>query len=337
MKSTKITHTIAVIATIIAASCIMTGTARADYGPHLEITAINPQIYEHITPLWEYFQGTRIQWTTFDETSIEPNDDSLTAFIVEDGWQINGHVDAAGDLNDYFKIVTSGPSTLVTQLKWTGSAWLNLYLYDENLDPITYLNEDTASPKTLSFWQWDAGTYYIRVKAIEEASDYTLKVAIATQYSEPQNDILGTTDLHLSVFNSPFKSVISDSVDPVDFYQIYIPGGCEGATISLDWLGTNDSNLDFDVYGENGYLLFEQAGSSSFEKLYSQNVPEGTYYIAVKAITGRAVYQLTVDAEVEYELEIPHFEYLVPIWSPPFPEFEIEPIMIEQEVMMRQQ
>ncbi len=332
MKKTTITNTIAVMITILAASWIMGGSARADYGPHLEITAIDPAIYEHITPLWEYFQGTRIEWTTMDEAAIEPNDDPTMATLVEDAIQINGHVDAGGDLNDYFKIVTTGPSTLVTQLKWTGTAWLNLYIYDEAIEPITYLNEDTASPKTLSFWQWDAGTYYIRVKAIEEASDYTLRFAIGTQHSEPQNDILDTTDLHMSVFNYPFKSIISDSVDPVDFYQMYVPSGCEGATISLDWLGTNGTNLDFEVYGENGFLLFEQAGSSSFEKLYSQNVPEGYYYIAVKAITGRAVYQLTVDAEVEYELEIPHFEYLVPVWSPPFPEFEIERVMIEQEV-----
>jgi hypothetical protein len=331
MKTNKIANAVAVALTIIAACWIMGAPAGAEAPPPYEISPISNQIYQQIPNLWEYLQANRIEWTEIDEAAIEPNNAETEATVVTDGTQVNGMVDAAGDVNDYFMVELTEPSTLIAQLKWTNSAWLNLYIYDSAMEPITYLNENTPSPKVLSFWQHDAGTYYIRVKAIAGASSYTLKVAVGTQIGEPDNDAYDTTGTTISAVHVPVKSVVADGVDGVDYYKVNIPGGCEGASVTLDWLGSSDANLDFEILNDMGTKLMTADSSSNYETVYSQNVPQGTYYIAVKAIAGRAVYQLDVDADINLRIDIPIYMERVPIWQPPFPEFRIDQ-RIRQEI-----
>ncbi|HDS30970.1 MAG TPA: hypothetical protein ENN67_08010 [Firmicutes bacterium] len=283
-----------------------------------------PSIYEKMPGLWDLLNQNRIEWTSVSETDSEPNNDKDHAMTITGNVIISGSVSETTDQNDYYKVTWTEPTSMFVKLTWLGSAWLNVYIYDSNLNPITYLNENTPSPKHLSMWQYNSGTFYIRVRAAAGSSNYTLKVGTAGQIGEPDNDAFNTTGLSISPLNVPIRSVVCTSADPVDFFSVTIPEGCTGATISLDWFGSQDANLDFAIYGPNGVELHNVAASTDFETLYSQDVPANTYYIAVKAVYGRAMYQLVVDAEIDVKIFIPRFpiEYERRPWDPPFPFFD---------------
>jgi hypothetical protein len=325
----------AAIIVILAATGVLSSGSAAAPVYHIDESLVSPQAYEAIPGLWEYLiEETRIEWTEVDEAPSEPNNDVDHALTVTDGTIINGHAAVGVDENDYYRVTWTGdPQSLFVRLTWVGPAWLNVYIYDADLDPITYLNENTPSPKTLSMWQYNQGVFYVRVRAPGGESDYQLKFGIAGQISEPQNDVLDTTDLLIGAYKSPLKSVVCTSADPVDYFMVSIPSGCKSATITLDWFGSQDANLDFEVYGPNGVKVATADDSTDFETLFSPNVPAETYYIAVKAICGRAMYQLVVDSEVDMKIHIPPFELLrIPIWSPPWP--DISDTLIKDEVVL---
>ena len=329
MNKVRLTHTMIAALAILVAAWIMSAGAAAE-PLHIHDAIQRPNVYAELPDLWEFLNDEgRITWT--DTPAVEPNDDSAHAMTVSDGMQINGHVDNASDLNDYYKVVFTGPTSLFARLTWPGSAWLNLYIYDAALTPITYLNENTPSPKYVNIWQHNAGTYYVRVKSLAGASDYQLRIGIAGQNGETDNDALDTTGINVSAFNEPVKQIIDTSSDPVDYYMVNIPQGCKSASITLDWFGTQDANLDFDVFGPNGGKISTTAQSTNFETLYSQNVPADTYYIAVRSVVGRAMYQLVVDSEIELHIRIPRYEMEVPIWGPPWP---WDDLLLEEELRL---
>ncbi len=330
----NIVRTLTTAMAILAATWVMSASATAGPGEFYKYIE-RPTMYEHLPDLWELLatEGA-IEWTDQDEATMEPNNDLDHAFTISDGMRINGHVDNSTDQNDYFKVVlTSPPKSVFLELSWAGSAWLNFYTYDENEQPVTYDNETSVSPKVLSIWQGTSTVYYIRVKAAYGVSDYKLKVSVAGQISETQNDTLDDTDLIVGAYAAPLVSVVCSSADPADYALVSIPSGCESATITLDWFGTQDANLDFVIYGPGGAELMSAANSNSFESLYSQNVPEGDYYIAVKAVAGRAMYKLMVDAEVDLKIHIPRFEMEVQPWWPPFPWDQGDLLLRSEEVV----
>lgn len=316
----NIFRTLTTAMAIFAATWVMSASATAGPGEFHKFIE-RPGMYDMLPDLWDLLSTEgALEWVDQDEATMEPNGDLDHAFTISDGMLINGHVDNSSDQNDFFKVVLSSPpKSVFLELSWAGSAWLNFYTYDENLQPVTYDNETSVSPKVLSIWQGSSTVYYIRVKAAYGVSDYKLKVSVAGQIGELQNDALADTDLVVSAFADPLVSVICSSADPTDYAIVSIPSGCESATISLDWFGTTDANLDFAIYGPGGAELMSAANSNSFESLYSQNVPAGDYYIAVKAVAGRAMYKLMVDAEVDLKIHLPHFEMEVAPWFPPFP------------------
>jgi len=336
MKKSAIYRSLFMTLVVVLCVSVLGTQSRADWRQEISLERMEtPSMYEMMPDIWEYFViGTKMEWVEVAE--VEGNNDNLSAMTVEDGQTILGDISDSTDQNDYYKVVVTGdPKTIFTQLEWTGSAWVNLYMYDEMLEPITYLNENTPSPKALSKWLCDPGTYYIRVKSQAGDSDYELWIGVCGQHGETLNDAWDTTEMHMSVFKDPFKSIIDTSSDPYDFYEVVIPMGTTSCAISLDWFGTLDANLDFEVYTDTGFKATTVSSSTSFETHYSQNVPMGTYYLAVKAVTGRAMYQLTVDAEVDLELDIPIFELEeIPIWGPPFPYVD-DILIIDDPVVLR--
>jgi hypothetical protein len=289
----SVTATLVIIASFIMSS----GTIAAPHY-HDQDALTTPSVYENYPEIWDdlVVKGT-IVWTDQPEAPSEPNDDPAHAMTVTDGLEITGHVSETADQNDYFKIVLTEQSSVFTELKWSGSAWLNFYIYNADLEPVTYLNENTGSPKIRSMWQYFSGTFYLRVKAITGEADYRLRISIAGQLNEPQNDALETTDIGVNIHSQPVNSVVCSSADPVDYYIVEIPIFFEMATITLDWFGSDGANLDFEVYGPDGVKLITVADSARFETLCTDNAVKGTYYIAVRSVSGRAMYQLMVDVD----------------------------------------
>jgi hypothetical protein len=328
MKTTKL---IGMILTFLMVACLTIGTAHAkkfEYRPEMSKMKAFPPEY--------LAQFHVITWNHVNEAAIEPDNDQATAFQLGGNFNlINAHVDAASDQNDYFKIVLSETSTIISTMTWTTpDAWMNLYIYDSNIDPVTYDNMQTPSPKSLVAWQVPAGTYYLRVKALQGASDYQLKLASAGQVSETENDTLATTPWTLPLGTDTI-SVIGASEDPVDYLQVNIPNNCKSATLTLDSFGPAGSNVDLQVYGPNGYLLMTSSASDTYESLSSDEVPSGTYVVAVKSISGRAIYMLNMKCEVDLKIHIPEFKYKIPVWlgfpdPPPIDEIRNQ---IEQQLL----
>jgi hypothetical protein len=117
--------------------------------------------------------------TQVDETD---NDDALTTNLSfdedPDGNKVYSIVDSGEDQNDYIKVILDEDNTRIqASLDWiaTGTADLNLYLYDEDLNPIVFSNGG-AKPEAISSGFLSSGTYFLRIKAQSGHAIYGLSV-----------------------------------------------------------------------------------------------------------------------------------------------------------------
>jgi hypothetical protein len=259
----------------------------------------------------------------YDVGEAEPNDDILNANTFFNANRFSGHVDAVSDANDYYKTTLYEDGAIYTRLSWMSSDWLNVYLYDEMLTPITYLNGDTGSAKELWSDILPAGDYYIRVKAITGSSDYSIQFGRGQQMDEPGNDNILTTGLDYDMIDGEYLiSVVDEDEDFVDHIKVEVTAPQTRLDITLDWLGMETSDLDLYLYDSGGSLLSSETGSAHPKSLLSEKLAVGVYYIKIQATNVGGIYFLHVD---KHELINPPppwlFEkfYFIPI-IPPIPE-----------------
>jgi DNA-binding beta-propeller fold protein YncE len=91
----------------------------------------------------------------------------------------NGHVDASGTISQKFTIsVADTNAPIHASLSWpTTSADLNLFLVPPGSNTaVAQATSNTDNPESLQFQPTVTGTYTLRVKAVTDASDFTLIV-----------------------------------------------------------------------------------------------------------------------------------------------------------------
>jgi len=272
---------------------------------------------------------SQIAWIGMAE--VEPNDTHEDSQFVPNFAMVDGSIDAAGDQNDYYQVeLLEGPGCVYVKLGWYDpDAWVNLYLYNSDIEPVHYNNMDAPSPKQVYWWDLPMGIYYVRVKAQEGSSDYRIKFAFSANRHEPLNDSIETTAGNsLVVYGSNYVSCSHSSNDPNDYLEITINAKQAGGMLSvtLDWAGPNDPDFNLYIYDVDYNPLAVSNGLGQPETCSLKYPPEGNLYIRVKANAGMGVYDLLAKVYPVFIID-PHILYDFepqPIpWPPPDPPWEI--------------
>ena len=258
---------------------------------------------------------SQMYYWSADEATYEPNNTAGTGASVTSGNLFLGHADAVTDQNDYFQVTYGEAFSLSIRLEWKSGAWMNIYLYNSAETLVGYLNAKTASPKVLNFYGLAPGTYYVRVKAFEGASDYTLGFLIGTNDHEPENNSMDTLTYNVSQ-DINLTSVINTTGDPDDYYKVQIPTGNFNFYLSLDWEGSTGTDMNLYLYNSAKALLQSSSGSSKPEKISAGWVTGGTFYIRAKAAAGKGIYQLHIRISEPFSLP-PWVSSSIPIDSTP--------------------
>jgi len=262
----------------------------------------------------------QILWYENPEGSTEPNDTPEQAYQVYHAQLFNGHADASTDVNDYFKIrVQLVPASISVKLGWTDGSF-NLYLYDEDLNPIEALNTAVGSPKEFFQYELEPGDYYVRVKCTWASGDYRIKFGIGRQVNEPSNDTIETTTWNaVDPESDIIRSVVSETEDQNDYFFVEVEEG-EYVSAKLDWVGLSGTNLNVYLYNADYSPIVYSNGSAWPEAFASEVLSAGTYYIRVKAFAGQAIYELEVSAREPLVWDPGKFYYeQVSPWNPPDP------------------
>jgi len=272
-------------------------------------------------------RSAQILWYEYDEGSTEPNNTKDEAYQVFHAQLFNGDVDAETDQNDYFSInAFLVPTTIYVKLGWTTDAWLNLYVYDSDLNPVAYNNMETGGPKELFCYELDPGWYYVRVKAFEGASDYRIKFGVGRQLYETANDSMDTTTWIIpdgGTGDEPYRSVVSETLDQNDYLQVQVEED-EAVSATLDWVGLWGTDLNLYLYDSAHNPVVFSNGSACPEAFSSGILDAGTYYIRVRAASGEAIYELDVTVREPIVIDPGKFnQYKVPKWEPPEPPVDI--------------
>ncbi|HEX9744409.1 MAG TPA: hypothetical protein VGB30_03185 [bacterium] len=268
-------------------------------------------------------RNSQVVWEEYTEIDYEPNDIADNAFVLYEEnlkttryafKRITGYVDSStSDNNDWFRVdfpgqVIPGARTIYAEMRWHIGAWVNIYVYDKNLSPVDYLNENTPSPKKLwlTYLPPDGAPYYIRVRSADGMTPYILNLGIDRDYYETIGDDAieeDPTDVQNAYWNTSGESYVItnfvDSVsDPDDYFKYFLDVDHEPILLlKSDWLGTEDANLNIYFYNQD-YIEIKALDTDAKPKGGTVNLnslPDDTwYYIRVEATSGQAIYQLNV-------------------------------------------
>ncbi|HEX9744407.1 MAG TPA: hypothetical protein VGB30_03175 [bacterium] len=293
--------------------------------------------------------SAQVSWVNQIDTPSEPDNNSYaTADLIYDYSspitrhpfkKVTGTVDAASDSNDYYAVqfdpdITPGNRAIYASLNWTGSAWLNVYIYKADLTPVAYLNENTPGPKIL--WKSNLSPlddlYYIRVRAATGNAGYTLDLGINRDYETGagdnaiEDDPTDVNDNYWQLF--PITNFVGIGNDVNDYYRINLVNTENvGLNIKLDWLGSANADLNVYLYDETYAPIKVSNGTSKPEAIgitLTELPASKDYYIRVKAGVGTGIYELDIKFQEAPSVWDPNV-FLIPVEIPIPPEPDPDP------------
>jgi len=299
------------------------------------LTSFDPQLDSAEAPNADSREA-QIFWFQNPELGTEPNNIPAQATTVFHAQAYNGHADSTTDVDDYYRInIAMFPASVYLYLSWTDTAWMNLYLYDEELNPVVYDNFETSGPKELFAYEIDPGVYYVRVKAFTGATDYQVRFGIGRQSYEPLNNSISTTTWNgVTVGDAYIKSVLNQTEDSADYFIVEIPEDSQ-AMANVDWVGPYGTDLNLTFYHPTDGVVSHSGSSACPEGLATGHVTPGTYYLRVQATSGNAIYHLKVQiVPILLPLDPKLFElYEIPDIFPPDPPWELDIPWIDDPYM----
>ena len=169
-------------------------------------------------------------------SEIEPNDSQYEAQLIDANSTINGDIGYGTDEEDWYEIVMSANGTFVysvSNLHPSGTSYGdmgNVYLYDESLTQLTYINdnylEDGESSSSSTIVVSGGYTYYIKVtpENSSHAAPYELSTYFTelttTDYGEPNDSQYQTTTIPET---GTLTALIGYGNDEEDWYEIVMP------------------------------------------------------------------------------------------------------------------
>ncbi|HEX9744408.1 MAG TPA: hypothetical protein VGB30_03180 [bacterium] len=314
-----------ILALLLSISCSSSGSSPVNAGydpPDIQ----NPSQTDNrinFLPVDEPERGSQIVWDLFNEAITEPNDTWEDAYVLFDLTdqlkrypfkQHVGFVDSStSDANDWFQLKFSDLSgyqarSIYVKLGWLGTEWLNVYIYDKDLNPVAYLNEDQGGgPKEL--WLYDVdkdkAPYYIRIRSAAGATEYYLKVAACLDYGgawgdnelDPTNPAPKENEWWIDAL--PVTNSVDSVYDTDDYFRLYVSSNDDPfIRFIFDWLGSEDAELNLSFYDKYGQLV-KTTTLNGLPKSFVVNTFElddiDTYcYFGVHAVSGQAVFCIPI-------------------------------------------
>ena len=227
---------------------------------------------------------------------VEPNDIWSQASTIAANGSDNGSLGGA-DVNDWWKITISADGFLKIRTSATGTAEIDLRIYDSNgTSQIATYDIGWGLIEETHYANLRAGTYYVHAGLWSGAGSYTIETFFnATTLSndaEPNDsaadaEILGpaaTSTGHSGFFGSAYT-------DSEDWFEITIPG--DGKLIVNT---VSDSTLEIDLRifdsDKTTQIATYDIGWGVNEATHRDNLATGTYYIRLNAWSGYGSYTI---------------------------------------------
>ncbi len=228
------------------------------------------------------------------------NDDPITTFNIDDGYEIHGSLNYFTDYLDIFKIELTADTALIATLSGPTLANFDLTLYSSpamEFEDIVAITWDDYADETLETPIETSGTYYIEVWAWLFNGSYVLEIEFGniTVLGIGDNTVSGAQDL---TGGGTITGKVDEYCDFLDYYTIDLEAG-EYIDIILEF--SYDLNIDLDLflfeYDPVWDMLYDYGSSINErgnERIINWTEYGGTFIISVASFHGGGEYKLTV-------------------------------------------
>ena len=250
---------------------------------------------------WDDLLATTTPPTTDDV--YEENDTLSTAISLAPNSPISG---ISNDEDWYKIIVTAGNTSIQVDLSWSGTADVDLELYDAAGNPLA-TSWFGSNVENIDIDVFNAGTYYILVDTYTSYIDTSYNLSwnsTATTVISGGDDIYESNNLigdaYLLSNNTAVNQLLGISSDE-DWYQISIPAG---QRLEVDLLFTHvvNGDLDLTLYAPNGDEINGAFSSDDNEFFDYTSTANGLYYIKITTWTGDGETYSGVPYEMKYSV-----------------------------------
>lgn len=258
-------------------------------------------------------RSAQIVWTLHDETSTEPNDTNELAVPADHGMIFSGNVNEVFDPKDMFKVeLPYNDGAIYARLTWAPGATIILGLSNQYIGIIDTVS---SSGGTLEIFADGLlhGDHYLDVLCVTGQANYTLKIAVAYEYLEPDNDFKTTTPWEFGPGLSPqwiydtstdiLRSAVvqyNDTLGSYDNIKLDVAQG-EEIVATLDFVLTEGAWLTMRIWKVDGN------SSTPVSMIHTGVAPltidtdpldAGTYAIEIYIYGGYAIYELEAEKKM---------------------------------------
>lgn len=229
--------------------------------------------------------GANVDYTVSVEEYIDTDADNNCCFDSADEifQGTNTHGDSANQVRDpidFFTFVVGERALYTFDLAFDGGSNLDIELYDSNRLPIASSSASGGAAERIADEQLEAGQrYYIQIKAISGASDYTITRSSRPVPFDSNNDIGSAVSLSDGVARNSNVHTLDDESD---FYTFVATG--TSANRFIFELTYGAQRVDLSLLDERGQTIISSTSGSGFESIIRNNLDEGArYYLQVRA------------------------------------------------------